>query len=170
MSAEPDVQLAVCQAVHEPVLSTFELPEEQLMFTGLPVEVLPQCRQDPARHPIVILADDVPVGFFVLHEGEGIRTYTDNPRALLLRAFSINTPHQGKGYAKRALRLLPAFAAAHFPHCNEVMLVVNQRNIPAKQLYLACGFVDHGETRIGSIGPQHVLRMPLAQAPASAGT
>lgn len=142
-------------------LSAFSLPEEQMQFTGLPDEVLPETLQDETRHPIVILADGIPVGFFILHHGEGIASYTSNERALLLRALSIDHTHQGQGYAKAAMLLLPAFARKHFPGFNEIVLVVNARNLTAKRLYEKTGFQDKGLTRMGKIGLQHVLHYDL---------
>ncbi|MBR8645608.1 hypothetical protein KEH51_20940 [[Brevibacterium] frigoritolerans] len=52
---------------HLHLLSQFYLPNTQTPFSALPEESLKYCREDCDRHPFVILADGIPVGFFVLH-------------------------------------------------------------------------------------------------------
>ncbi|WP_239565572.1 GNAT family N-acetyltransferase [Brevibacillus fulvus] len=156
------IKLDFYRAEYEAALRAFQLPDNQLEFTALPAWVLEEALRDPHRYPIVILDGDEPVGFFILHEGEGIAPFTDNPQALLLRAFLIDFRKQGKGYAKAGMGLLPAFVAEHFPGKEEVVLAVNMRNLPAKRLYEKVGFRDRGETRMGAKGPQHLLYLPLA--------
>ncbi|CAM3418707.1 GNAT family N-acetyltransferase [Brevibacillus invocatus] len=156
-----DVQLSMYEAAFDEALSQFYLPEEQLQFTALPNWVLDESLRDPDRYPVVILADQTPVGFFVLHKGEGGSDYTSNPHALLLRAFSVTEAHQGKGYAKKAMLALPGFVADHLPGIDEIILVVNERNLAAKQLYEKTGFVDKGIRRMGPIGRQFMLHFSL---------
>lgn len=57
---------------------------------------------------------------------------------------------------------LPLFVRKEFEHCDEVVLVVNHKNIPAQQLYLKVGFVDTGERRMGPIGEQIVMSLSIA--------
>jgi RimJ/RimL family protein N-acetyltransferase len=140
-------------------LCEFSLGEEQHQFTALPEEALQI--EDKKRFPVVITANEKAVGFFVLHQGEAIRDYTSNPNALLLRAFSINQIHQGKGYAKEAMNLLSNFISHNFPDTDEVVLAVNERNIAAKSLYLKSGFEDHGNKLMGKKGWQSILTYPL---------
>jgi RimJ/RimL family protein N-acetyltransferase len=116
---------------------------------------------DPSRYPIVILVEGDPVGFFVLHEGEGISTFTDNPNAILVRAFSINHKHQGKGYAKMAMLGLPNFVKKNFTTIEEIVLAVNAKNIAARGMYLKAGYIDKGIRREGSIGMQYLLHNDL---------
>jgi GNAT superfamily N-acetyltransferase len=155
------VELHLYKPEHREALAAFYLPDEQAQFTGMPEDMIRKSQEDPHRHPIVILQDSRPVGFFILYDGEEIQEYTPNPKALLLRAFSINHADQGKGYAKKGLLHLREFANENFPAAEEITLAVNYKNIPAKNLYLACGFQDKGQTRIGPKGPQHVLSLPL---------
>ncbi|WP_223067109.1 GNAT family N-acetyltransferase [Paenibacillus caui] len=152
-----NVQLAFYEPEHQAVLESFYLPEEKKQFTGMPNEVLGSAIQEQHKHPVVILADTRPVGFFILDGGEDVHGFTDSPHALLLRSFSINEKDQGKGYAKQAMLQLRAFVREHFPEIRLVVLAVNARNAPAKSLYLKCGFEDHGAIRVGPIGTQHIL-------------
>ncbi|WP_134684953.1 GNAT family N-acetyltransferase [Brevibacillus migulae] len=155
------VTLCFYRPEHSAGLSAFYLPEEQKQFTALPAEVLSESLRDSNRHPVVITAGEKPVGFFVLHHGKEIGPFTSNERALLLRAFSIDHVHQGMGYAKAAMLLLPAFTAKHFPDLTEIVLAVNARNLAAKRLYEKTGFQDKGITRMGKNGLQHVLHYEL---------
>lgn len=160
-SETQNVALSLYEEAFREALYQFSLPEEQLQFTGLPSMVLEETLQDPSRYAVVILADGIPVGFFVLHTGGRLAEYTSNPRAILLTAFSVTEAHQGKGYAKKGLLALPAFVAEHLPDKEEIILVVNERNLPAKQLYEKTGFVDKGIRRMGPIGRQFMLHYSL---------
>lgn len=55
---------------HDAALRSFDLPKEQQRFTALPAEALNACAKEPERKPIVILHQERPVGFFVLHTGK----------------------------------------------------------------------------------------------------
>ncbi|HZG59926.1 MAG TPA: GNAT family protein [Anoxybacillus sp.] len=156
------VQLCFYGPEHDVVLQTFYLPTEQEKFTALPTEVIDLSIQDENRYPVVILNRDTPVGFFVLHDGKDIQSFTNNLNAMLLRALSINYIHQGKGYAKKALQLLPKFVMNHFPHINEIVLAVNEKNLAARRLYEKSGFEDRGLRRFGKIGVQLILHYPLS--------
>lgn len=150
---------------HLAELERFELTEDQRQFTGMPVEMLALAAADPHRHPVVIVAESVPVGFFILYDGEEIRTdYTSEPHSLLVRAFSINFAHQGKGYAKQGLNQLGEYVNEHFPGTAQLVLAVNAHNQPARSLYLKCGFRDQGQMRMGPKGPQHILYKPIHTA------
>jgi len=109
------------------------------------------------RHPIVILNKLEPVGFFVLHSSERVKEYTDNPKGMLLTAFSINFKHQGKGYAKKGLNQIDSFVKKLFPWCNEIILAVNHKNISAQKLYKKVGFKDTGNRKIGKLGEQYLF-------------
>ncbi|PLS15853.1 GNAT family N-acetyltransferase [Bacillus sp. M6-12] len=155
------VELSLYHSQHKETLNKFYLPEEQKQFTGLPVDILSLAIEDIHRFPLVILADSIPVGFFVLYDGEDIKAYTTKEHAMLLRAFSINHADQGKGYAKKGLLKLTDFVKKNFPQIEEIVLAVNAKNLPAKNLYLRSGFQDSGVLRIGPIGPQHILVLPI---------
>jgi RimJ/RimL family protein N-acetyltransferase len=140
-------------------LNNFRLPTEQLRFTALPINVLESA--EGRHHPTVILDDEVPVGFFILHSSSRVQEYTDNPNAILLTAFSINYNKQGKGFAKRGLSLLKEFTNEQFPSCDEIVLAVNQLNIPAQKLYGQVGFMDTGRRKMGEIGEQMIMSLSL---------
>ncbi|MBM7649120.1 RimJ/RimL family protein N-acetyltransferase [Bacillus ectoiniformans] len=153
-----DVRLAHFKHAHLSVLNNFMLPEEQIQFTALPNDVLDVSE---GQYRIVILSNDEPVGFFLLHSTERVKEYSNNPKAMLLTALSVNHAKQGKGYAKQGMLLLSDFVKTEFPACDEVVLVVNHKNIPAQQLYLSADFKDTGERKQGPIGEQLVMKMSL---------
>lgn len=156
-----NVQLELYQQKYEAELKNFNLPEEQLKFTAYPIEMIQLAAEDETRNPVVIAADGIPVGFFVLQSGERVLQYTSEKDALLLIAFSIDTKHQGNGYAKKGLALLPDFVKLHFTDVKEVVLAVNEKNLAAQKLYKKCGFEDEDERKMGKIGLQQILRMRI---------
>ena len=139
-------------------LSEFSLPEEQERFTSLPTAML---EASEGRHPIVILSESRPVGFFILHSSSRVQDYTDNPNAMLLTSFSIDFKQQGKGYAKKGLLQIDHFVREFFQHCNEVVLAVNHKNIAAQKVYEKVGYQDTGRRKIGKIGEQFIYSYPL---------
>ncbi|UTR10093.1 GNAT family N-acetyltransferase [Evansella sp. LMS18] len=139
-------------------LNSFELPEEQVQFTALPGKYKDV---DEGQHRIVILNGTKPVGFFLLHSTERVKEYSDNPQAMLLTSLSVNQIEQGKGYAKQAMLLLRKFVKAEVPHCDEIVLAVNHKNIAAQKLYLKAGFEDTGKRKIAPIGEQFIMNLKL---------
>ena len=113
------------------------------------------------QNRIVILSGIEPVGFFLLHSTERVKEYSDNPNAMLLTALSVNRSKQGKGYAKQGMLLLRDFVKSEFPNCDEIVLVVNHKNVPAQRLYLRVGFEDRGKRKIGPLGEQFVMSLSL---------
>jgi len=59
------------------------------------------------------------------------------------------------------LLLLEEFVKCYFPIKNEVVLAVNERNIPAQNLYAKVGFEDKGFRRMGPIGQQIIMHLPI---------
>ncbi|RNA69948.1 GNAT family N-acetyltransferase [Alteribacter keqinensis] len=139
-------------------LMNFQLPREQAVFTSFPKDMI---QVEKEQHRIVIVSDDEPAGFFLLHKSERVKAYTENPEAMLLTGFSIDYKYQGKGIAKSGLLQLKAFMHEAFPDCSEIVLSVNVKNIPAQRLYMKTGFSDTGRKITGPVGEQYVLRLPL---------
>ncbi|AIE79703.1 acetyltransferase, GNAT family [Bacillus cereus] len=158
----PEVQLVPYKEEYKEVIQTFTLPSEQVQFTSDPTELLKKAKNDCTKNVIVILDyNGVPVGLFTLQTGDSVQEFTENESALLLTSFSINYDRQGKGYAKKSLALLQAFVQRYFPMKNEVVLAVNEKNIPAQNLYEKVGFQDKGFRRMGPIGQQIVMHLPI---------
>ncbi|KPB06201.1 hypothetical protein AAV98_02960 [Bacillus sp. CHD6a] len=144
-------------------LINYELTECQLTFTSHPKDALLVCETDKGRHPVVISEKGQTAGFFVLYQGEELTNYTDNPNSILLRAYSVAVPFQGKGIAGKSLELLPGYVERNFPHVDEVVLAVNLRNEAAQRVYLRSGFRDSGRKVLGRMGEQYVYELKLKE-------
>lgn len=140
-------------------LNEFNLPEDQARFTGIPTEIINITHHK--QYPIVILDNDEPAGIFLLHSTERVKDYSDNPNAMLLTALSVHHTKQGQGIAKRGMDQLKNYVTRKFPHCNEIVLAVNHKNLPAQKLYEKVGFKDTGKRKKGRIGEQYILNSML---------
>jgi len=157
-----EIQLVPYKEKYKEVIQTFTLPSEQVQFTSDPSELLEKAKSDHTKNVIVILDyKGIPVGLFALQTGDRVQEFTDNPDALLLTSFSINYDRQRKGYAKKSLVLLQDFVQRYFSIKNEVVLAVNEKNIPAQNLYKKVGFQDKGFRRMGPIGQQIIMHLPI---------
>lgn len=133
-------------------LSDYHLSDEQSRYARVPLKALQKCEEDETRHPIVILYNGEPAGFFVLHGWEGVRTYSNNRDAILIRGYSINSKYQGKSIAKKSLLELNFFVKRNFPNANEIILAVNHKNTAAQHVYMKSGFIDKGKKVMGIKG------------------
>jgi RimJ/RimL family protein N-acetyltransferase len=153
------VSLVFYQPEYRVMLSNYSLSKEQQRFTALPADALEKCEFEPDRHPIVILYDNQPAGFFVLHGWEGVKEFSNNKEAILLRAYSINADFQGKGIASQSIKLLSSFVKEHFPYVNEIILAVNHANIVAQTVYKKGGFEDKGLRAMGREGEMFIYHL-----------
>lgn len=135
-----------------PKLQRYQLHDEQLPFTKMPMESVDICVKESSRYPVVLESDGEIVSFFVLHDQEGVAPYTSDQHSILLRSFSTNAIHQRKGYAKSALESLPTYLKKYHSHIKTVYLTVNISNIPARSLYEKVGFIDTGLREEGRSG------------------
>ncbi|PSL42431.1 acetyltransferase (GNAT) family protein [Salsuginibacillus halophilus] len=158
---ESTVKLVSYDQKYEAALKQFYLPEEQSLFSRLPLDKIHEPTQPAKTIHVIILENNVPVGYFALEHGEKRKTYTESQAACLLTSFSIDYKHQGKGLAKKGLQLLPDYINTNLPAINEVVLGVNQKNEPAINLYLNAGFVDNNEVYEGPKGPQQILHLKV---------
>ncbi|HHK5533692.1 TPA: GNAT family N-acetyltransferase [Bacillus mobilis] len=157
-----EIQLVPYKEKYKEVIQTFTLPSEQVQFTSDPGELLEKAKSDRTKNVIVILDyNGLPVGLFALQTGDRVQEFTDNQDALLLTSFSINHNRQRKGYAKKSLALLQEFVKRYYPIKDEVVLAVNEKNISAQNLYEKVGFQDQGFRRMGPIGQQIIMHLPI---------
>ncbi|HDR7794732.1 TPA: GNAT family N-acetyltransferase [Bacillus luti] len=157
-----EIQLVLYNEQYKEMIQTFTLPSEQVRFTSDPNKLLEKAKSDLTKNVVVILDDNgLPVGIFALQTGDRVQEFTENQNALLLTSFSINYNNQRQGYAKKSLALLQEFVQRYFPIKNEVVLAVNEKNIPAQKLYEKVGFQDKGLRRMGPIGQQIIMHLPI---------
>ncbi|MBP1043841.1 GNAT family N-acetyltransferase [Vagococcus sp. BWB3-3] len=127
-------------------------------FTAHPKEKVKELTEDGQLFPLFICHEEVVVGFFCLNGYPATKEFTDNPKSLLLRALSIDERYRGKGFGKGGMEALAGFLSLEFPQCDEIVLAVNHKNIPAQSLYLELGFEDTGRRLNGPLGEQFVYR------------
>ncbi|WP_040203565.1 GNAT family N-acetyltransferase [Neobacillus jeddahensis] len=139
------------------LIDHYQITEDQLRFTGRPTDCIKLSATDIDRYSILAMEEDQVVTFFDLHKNEGAKPYSDNEHAIVIRSFSTDFRHLGKGYAKMALRLLPEFIRKHFREIDEIVLAVNVQNEVAQGLYKACGYIDEGERMMGPRGELIVM-------------
>ena len=156
---ESSVILVEYTNTYDEQLSNFHLPKEQIQFTSMPLNKINEANVSNTAKHVLILKNSVPVGYFALEDGDKLLKYSNNSKARLLTAFSIDSRNQGKGLAKIGLKLLPEFVKNNLPDTDEIVLGVNNRNNPALNLYLKTGFVDENEFYEGPNGPQHILHL-----------
>lgn len=153
------MQLTFFTPDHQPLIDQYQLVDSQLKYTGHAKECV--TLRSVTRTPVLVIVEGRLVTYFDLHRKEGVAPYSNNSNAILVRAFSTDFREQGKGYAKKALQLLPQFVQQHFPQVDEIVLAVNVGNRIAKILYEKNGFVDFGERRQGPKGELIVMSYPL---------
>ena len=139
----------------------YDLPSDQLEFTGLPQDIIKRDAENPDKHLVIIKARNEVAGFFELDESDDRKKYSDNPKALLLRGYSVNPKFQGRGIATGSIYALPDFIRREYPSFNEVMVGVNARNIPAQRVFRKAGFEDTGRKVMRPKGEQIVMSMRI---------
>ncbi|MFJ7827961.1 GNAT family N-acetyltransferase [Psychrobacillus sp. NPDC096623] len=148
------IKLTMYNDSYRKSLENYPLSEEQLSFTGHPLELLERAQINATYTPIIITEDDQGAGFFVLDTGDDKFHYTDIEESILLRGYSIHPDYQGRGIAQKSMLLLPSFVAKHFPHVNRIVLGVNEANKGAQVVYGKSGFIDEGIRFNGRSGIQ----------------
>lgn len=149
-------------SLYNPKISVqYELPREQLEFSGLPQDIIKRDRENPLKHFVIINVRNEVAGFLELDESDDRERYSNNPAALLLRGFSVNPKYQGRGIATGSIYALQDFIRREFPDFDEVVLGVNARNKPAKRLFEKVGFEDTGRRFMRTSGEQIVMCMRI---------
>lgn len=138
---------------------SYRLNEEQSQFTTSIDQCINQRKdlKDPDKLIITILADETPIGFFILDKGADRVELTENPASLLILSYSINPEYQGKGYGKHVMESVEDYVRKHYDGINELVLSVNIQNEHAYRIYLKAGFEDTGRQITGIRGAQYVL-------------
>jgi len=143
------------------LIEDYTLTDEQLRFTGTPKDAIDLSNAEQDRYSILAVKNEQLVTFFSLHKGEGVKPFSQNDNAILIRSFSTDFHQQGKGYGKKALMLTPEFVKSHFIGINEIVLAVNIKNEIAQALYKKCGYIDKGVREMGRSGELIVMSYHL---------
>jgi len=137
-----------------------EIQSQYTSTTELAIQRI-EDRNDGQGFSIIIFENEKPAGYFALDFGEDKFELTDNQNSVLLRSLSINPLFQGKGIGKAAMLQVDDFVRENFKDCDEIVLAVNQNNIPAYDLYIKVGYIYEGKTRMGRSGPQRLMYKKL---------
>ncbi|MFA5904180.1 MAG: GNAT family N-acetyltransferase [Desulfobacula sp.] len=112
--------------------------------------------------PCGIFLEKKAIGFFSIDFSNPSVDFQKDEPSFWLESFMISGDFQKKGYGKAALDKIAFFLKKKYPHLKCLNLTVNLRNIPARTLYLKCGFVDTKNIyREGPAGPQHIFMKKL---------
>lgn len=141
-------------------LKQYVLNEEDVYFSARPMDVLDSCLHDPRRRMVLMIRNGV-AGVFILQSGSVVKEYSDNPDALVMFSYSVDSRKQGRGIASASFRKLDAFVKEHYTHVNEVVLGVNVRNKAAQHVYKKGGFKDTGRSFEGPVGRQIIMSRPI---------
>lgn len=155
------MELLTYNDAYQELIENYRLSENHLRFTRLPQVAV--ASKDPSRtHMLAMQAGEL-VTFFTLSRGEIAQQLAQNEQAILISSFSTDARHQGNGYAKEALQLLPMYIQSYFPDINEVVLAVNCQNNAAQGLYAGCGFFDTYERCEGRCGTVNIMKMEIVR-------
>ncbi|MCD2137731.1 GNAT family N-acetyltransferase [Salinicoccus halitifaciens] len=141
-------------------LKAYVLTDEDAHFSARPLDVLESCLHDPRRRMVLIIQRSV-AGVFILQSGSVVKEYSDNPDALVMFSYSVDSRKQGRGIASGSFRKLDAFVKAHYGNVDEVVLGVNVRNKAAQHVYEKAGFKDTGRSFEGPVGRQIIMSRPI---------
>jgi len=159
------VTLSPLPAGRVDLIADLTLPPEQHEFSAPPAQALAKARGRRDGH--LIREGDHTVGFFGIDPDYPEAHDFAEAGSIGLRMFSIDHRHQGRGIASAACRLLRDYLRQEYPQAHACYLTVNHRNPRARAAYLAGGFIDTGADYLGGgAGPQHILRLALADTPA----
>ena len=135
-------------------LDGIHLSADHRRFTQTPAEVMGTLA-DKSRRLVLILSDDKCVGYFILDEGEELADLGFS-NALLIRSLAINPFEQSKGLAFRGMAMLPKFVKNYYSDIIKLVLIVNEKNIPAQKLYQKVGFAHHASRNNEKHGVQFI--------------
>ena len=144
----------------QPLLNAFEILAEDRKFTRTPNDNIASAKGDNERHPTLVMLNDQCVGFFTLHEGQGVKPYSNHQDAIFFRSFSVDARYRGQGVGKAVIQQLPSYIKATFPYINEIVLTVNTDNDKAIALYKQAKYSITGETSLEG-RPVHIMNLNI---------
>lgn len=127
---------------YQAVIEKYCLSAEQLHYMSEPKAAVALVENDANRYAILAFEDKKLVGFLALHKIDSLNPYSDRKNIMLIRNFSTDYRHQGKGYTQEIITLLPNFVKTHFPQIEKLLLWVNEQKLNDYALYKKFGFKD----------------------------
>ncbi len=157
------MQLFFYESYFDGMIERYYLSEEQRQFTSSPREAIALFKHDPTQIPILAIEKNHLVSFFVLHEYQHHETHLPPSltTTLILKRFSTDHHHRGKGYSQRVLAMLPDYLNEYYPEITEIIGQVNVANTVLQELYRQSGFVDTGKREQSELGEIIIMRRKL---------
>ncbi|WP_407370453.1 GNAT family N-acetyltransferase [Carnobacterium sp.] len=124
---------------------------EETPYTVKPMDAMTESLHESEKHPILVLDEDIMVGFFILQTGDTILNYCSNLHAILLKAHSVDKHYLKQGYGKASIEKLPSFINEHFPSITEIILLIDHDNISGQMMYIKSGF-ENTKNKVKELG------------------
>lgn len=150
---------------YQALVEKYCLSAEQLHYTSEPKEAIALTENDPNRQAVLAFQKDKLVGFLVLHKIDHLTSYSQSENVMLIRSFSTDYRHLGKGYAKKMIHLVTDFVKKTNPHICELLIKVKETDLKNYRiiLYENFGFVDTGLKKSTSDGTFAILKLVLTK-------
>lgn len=143
-------------------VARLEISDEQVEFAGTIARSIAACDAgDPAEVAgLAIRGGQEIVGWLLLKRGASAPDWAP-AGAAVLSGLRIDRRQQGRGIGALALAELARWAAQHWPHAARLMLRVDEGNVAGIRAYEKAGWREIGERRIGRVGPERTMSLPL---------
>lgn len=135
-------------------LEKLEVTPEQTQFSGDIYTALNTLLVNPNPNVcgFVLLADERPVGFFLLKRGDCLPHWAQEELAATLHALQIDRREQGKGLGKACLQALPAALSLKWPDITQLMLSVDATTaLPSGFMWVRAGLTPERRIADGSV-------------------
>ncbi|EOL45165.1 hypothetical protein [Enterococcus caccae] len=156
--------LKMYEELDQTLIHNYCLSEKKLRYVREPKIAIALTKKDPQRHAVLVFENNQLVAFLTLYEAKGSSPFSTNENSILVQDFSTDYRHLGKGYAKQATYLLPAFIHQHFPAIDQLIIVVNEDNVITQSLCRQAGFKDTGNCLPSVYGSQVFLEIPIKKS------
>lgn len=153
--------LTMYEDTHDTHIKNYCLSERKIRYVREPKIAIALTKKDAKRHAVLAFEGEHLVGFLTLYEANGGSTYSTNENCLLVQDISADYRHLRKGYATKAVMLLPEFVQRHFSDIDQLMVIVNEDKSFTQALCKDAGF-KYTENDFPTIyGSQVILQIPI---------
>ena len=155
-------------ADREAVLA-LEISPAQVEFAGTLAKSIASCvSANPEEVAgLAIRAHDEVVGWVVLKRGASAPDWVE-PGAVVVSGLRIGLQHQGRGLGSLALREMAHWVMRRWPACSLLVLRVDDDNAAGIRAYENASWIETGERRLGRVGVERTMSLPLQAVPGAA--
>ena len=143
-------------------VARLEISAEQLEFAGSMARSIAACEAgDPTEVVgLAVRADGEIVGWLLLKRGSAAPEWVQADAAVV-GGLRIDQRQQGRGIGAAAVAALASWVAQHWPHAVQLQLRVDDGNVAGIRAYEKAGWRETGERRIGRVGLERTMSLPL---------